>query len=70
MLGVEDVKRAGGAGGCVMERPWHPLRKEGPLGGIPGSFPVEPPEDILFCVAMESGSLSFSLRHQIDSPLR
>lgn len=53
-----------------MERPWHPLRKEGPLGGIPGSFPVEPPEDILFCVAMESGSLSFSLRHQIDSPFR
>lgn len=47
-----------------------PSGRKDPLGRIPGSFPVEPPEDILFCVATESGPLSFSLRHQIDSPLR
>lgn len=43
-----------------MERPWRPSGRKDLLGGIPGSFPVQPPEDIPFCVALQSSSLSFS----------
>lgn len=48
-------------GGCVMERPWHPLRKEGPAWRDPSLFSwFSPPEDILFPEALEGCFLSAS----------
>ena len=54
-------EEARGAGGCVMERPWHPLRKEGPAWQDPKLFSwFNAPEDILFPPAL-GGLLSLNL---------
>ena len=55
----EEVGGRGGAGGCVMERPWHPLRKEGPAWRDPRLFSwFSPPEDILFPAGLEGHFVS------------
>lgn len=61
--GGRQSGEAGGAGGCVMERPWHPRRKEGPAWPDPRPFSwFSPLEDILFPEALGGSSLPASQR--------
>lgn len=57
MPGVEESRRQGEWEAASWKDLGTPSGRKALLGGIPARFPVQPPEDILFCV--EGGSLSF-----------
>lgn len=73
MWSFGDPGKAAGAGGCVMERPWHPPQEGRP--GLAGSQPVflEPSRDVLFCPVLGSPGAALpaaSERPLLPGPLR